>query len=33
VPGSESDVAQRRLAFLLWVRDHAGRGERRVGPG
>jgi DNA polymerase III delta subunit len=32
-PGSESDVAQRRLAFLLWVRDHAGGSERRVGPG
>ena len=33
VPGSESDVAQRRLAFLLWVRDHAGGSERLVGPG
>lgn len=32
-PGSKSDVAQRRLAFLLWVRDHAGGSERRVGPG
>ncbi len=34
VPGFETDVAQRRLAFLLWVRDHAG-GEtgRRGGPG
>jgi DNA polymerase III delta subunit len=26
VPGSETDPAQRRLAFLLWVRE-------RVGPG
>jgi DNA polymerase III delta subunit len=33
VPGYESDVAQRRLAFLLWVRDLAGGGGRRVGPG
>jgi DNA polymerase III delta subunit len=33
VPGYESDVAQRRLAFMLWVRDHAGGHERRVGPG
>jgi DNA polymerase III delta subunit len=24
-PGFESDVAQRRLAFHLWVRDHVGR--------
>ncbi len=31
VPGSETDVAQRRLAFLLWVRDQAD--GRRVGPG
>ena len=30
-PGSVTDVAQRRLAFLLWVRDHAD--GRRVGPG
>ena len=37
VPGSESDPAQRRLAFLLWVRDHVAhtgsRAERPVGPG
>jgi DNA polymerase III delta subunit len=36
-PGSEADAAQRRLAFTMWVRDHAGRdgdrGERRAGPG
>ena len=25
VPGYESDTAQRRLAFLLWVRDRVGR--------
>jgi DNA polymerase-3 subunit delta len=40
-PGSETDPAQRRLAFMLWVRDHAS-GEagaplatagRSVGPG
>ena len=24
-PGSEADVAQRRLAFTLWVGEHAGR--------
>jgi DNA polymerase III delta subunit len=29
-PGSGTDTAQRRLAFALWVRDHA---ERSVGPG
>ncbi|HYH92174.1 MAG TPA: DNA polymerase III subunit delta [Candidatus Saccharimonadales bacterium] len=29
-PGFEADTAQRRLAFTLWVRDHA---ERSVGPG
>jgi DNA polymerase III delta subunit len=23
-PGSETDTAQRRLAFTLWVEDHAG---------
>jgi DNA polymerase III delta subunit len=23
VPGSESDAAQRRLAFTMWVREHA----------
>ena len=38
-PGYESDAAQRRLAFVLWIRDHvavgvgASRGgERRTGP-
>ena len=25
VPGFESDTAQRRLAFLLWVRDRVTR--------
>jgi DNA polymerase III delta subunit len=42
VPGSASDPAQRRLAFLLWVGDQAAPAERtpvamgpgrRVGPG
>ena len=34
VPGHESDTAQRRLAFLLWVREHvAARGVGAVGPG
>jgi hypothetical protein len=28
-PGSEFDEAQRRLAFSLWVIDHAGRDRRR----
>jgi DNA polymerase III delta subunit len=32
-PGFETDPAQRRLAFLLWVREHAGANGRRVGPG
>ena len=35
-PGYEADAAQRRLAFTMWVRDHAtrdDRGERRAGPG
>ena len=37
-PGSEADAAQRRLAFTMWVRDHAARDgpgdvERRAGPG
>ena len=36
-PGFEADAAQRRLAFTMWVRDHADRdgrgGERRTGPG
>jgi hypothetical protein len=25
-PGSEVDAAQRRLAFTMWVRDHAAVG-------
>jgi DNA polymerase III delta subunit len=41
VPGSEVGGAQRRLAFALWIADHAtgrgtgerGAGERDVGPG
>ena len=35
-PGFEADAAQRRLAFTMWVHDHAARdvrGERRAGPG
>ena len=34
-PGFEADTAQRRLAFTMWVGDHAARngGERRAGPG
>ncbi len=32
-PSFETDVAQRRLAFVLWVKDHAGGGDRRGGPG
>jgi DNA polymerase III subunit delta len=36
-PGFEADAAQRRLAFTMWVGDHAARdgggGERRSGPG
>ena len=32
-PGFETDVAQRRLAFLLWVRQHTGEIGRRGGPG
>jgi competence protein ComEC len=32
-PGSEAGLAQRRLAFTLWVRDHATRPARSVGPG
>jgi DNA polymerase III delta subunit len=32
-PGFEADTAQRRLAFTLWVRDHAVRGGDRVGAG
>jgi DNA polymerase III delta subunit len=35
-PGREIDTAQRRLAFTMWVREHAARdgdrGERRLGP-
>jgi DNA polymerase III delta subunit len=33
VPGHESDTAQRRLAFLLWIRDHVPVGVGAVGPG
>lgn len=34
-PGSETDAAQRRLAFTIWVRDHATSGGRGqvAGPG
>jgi DNA polymerase III delta subunit len=32
-PGFESDIGQRRLAFLLWIRDHVGPRDRRDGPG
>jgi DNA polymerase III delta subunit len=32
-PGYETDIAQRRLAFLLWVRAHTGAPEQRGGPG
>ncbi|HET9757332.1 MAG TPA: DNA polymerase III subunit delta [Candidatus Limnocylindrales bacterium] len=32
-PGFETDVAQRRLAFLLWVRQHTGEIGWRGGPG
>jgi DNA polymerase-3 subunit delta len=36
-PGSAADIAQRRLAFTMWIRDHTSRdgdgGERRAGPG
>jgi DNA polymerase III delta subunit len=32
-PGFESDTAQRRLAFLLWVRDNVSAGVGAVGPG
>jgi len=28
-PGNEQDEAQRRLAFSLWVMDHAGVDRRR----
>jgi len=30
VPGAERGAAQRRLAFSLWVVDHAGRSRRRT---
>ncbi len=36
VPGSKADAAQRRLAFTMWVREHAvrdGATGRRAGPG
>jgi DNA polymerase III delta subunit len=33
VPGFGSVTAQRRLAFLLWVRDHVAVGVGAVGPG
>jgi DNA polymerase III delta subunit len=32
-PGYETDVAQRRLAFVLWVQAHTGGLEQRGGPG
>jgi DNA polymerase III delta subunit len=32
-PGYETDVAQRKLAFLLWIRDHTGGRGLRGGPG
>jgi DNA polymerase III delta subunit len=32
-PGFETDVAQRRLAFLLWLRQHTGEIGWRGGPG
>jgi DNA polymerase III delta subunit len=32
-PGYETDIAQRRLAFVLWVQDHTGATEQRGGPG
>jgi DNA polymerase III delta subunit len=32
-PGFETDVAQRRLAFVLWVQDHTRGREPRGGPG
>lgn len=32
-PGFETDIAQRRLAFVLWVQDHTGGPGRRGGPG
>ena len=32
-PGFETDVAQRRLAFVLWVQDHTRGRDPRRGPG
>ena len=36
-PGYEADAAQRRLAFTMWVRDHAAgtaaAGSGATGPG
>jgi hypothetical protein len=32
-PGFETDDAQRRLAFVLWVKDHTGGRDPRGGPG
>jgi DNA polymerase III delta subunit len=32
-PGFETDVAQRRLAFVLWLQDHTRGPARRGGPG
>jgi DNA polymerase III delta subunit len=32
-PGYETDIAQRRLAFVLWVQDHTGGPGLRGGPG
>jgi DNA polymerase III delta subunit len=32
-PGFETDVAQRRLAFVLWVQDHTRGSDPRRGPG
>ncbi len=32
-PGFETDVAQRRLAFVLWVQEHSGGRGPRGGPG
>jgi DNA polymerase III delta subunit len=32
-PGYETDIAQRRLAFVLWVQDHTGVSEQRGDPG
>lgn len=32
-PGYETDVTQRKLAFVLWLQDHTGNPGRRGGPG